>query len=108
MNKLQKKAMIHVPDECRKKWSSKSEERIFVGYSEEAKAYRVMDPVTKRVTNARSVVFLENELKARETNVPMVLFPVVPVAEQQGSSQECDNSSAGSDAENRVDLQQDA
>lgn len=55
------KALVHVPQALRKKWDAKSEEKIFVGYSEETKGYRVIDPKTKKISIARDVIFIENE-----------------------------------------------
>jgi transposase InsO family protein len=53
------KAMCHVPKERRQKWDPKSREMLFVGYCDETKGYRIMDPETKKITKARDVVFLE-------------------------------------------------
>ncbi len=53
------KCMVHVPKEKRRKWSKKSTEMIFVGYSETQKGYRCINPVTKNITISRDVVFEE-------------------------------------------------
>lgn len=55
------KAFVHVPKKFRRKFDPKSTEMIFVGYSEETKGYRLIHPVTRRLTISRDVVFLENE-----------------------------------------------
>jgi len=45
----------HVPDELRKKLDSKGEKCIFVGYSDESKAYKFYSPSTKKVIMSRDV-----------------------------------------------------
>ena len=40
-------AYAHIPDQLRKKLDSKGEKCIFIGYSEESKAYRLCNPSTK-------------------------------------------------------------
>ena len=39
----------HVPDTNRKKLDAKSRKCIFLGYSEESKAYRLYDPETRKI-----------------------------------------------------------
>ena len=39
------------------KLDDRSSPGVFIGYAEGAKAYRVLDPVTRRVRVARGVVF---------------------------------------------------
>jgi len=53
-------AYAHVPDELRKKLDSKAgnskgEKCIFVGYSDESKAYKLYNPLTKKVIISRYV-----------------------------------------------------
>uniref|UniRef100_A0A5S6QGT0 Integrase catalytic domain-containing protein n=1 Tax=Trichuris muris TaxID=70415 RepID=A0A5S6QGT0_TRIMR len=57
-------AMVHIPDRRRRKWDAKSEERIFVGYSETSKGYRTINRITKKLTVAKDVVFLETKFPA--------------------------------------------
>ena len=40
-------AFSHVPEKIRKKLDDRSEKCIFVGYSEQSKAYRLYNPITK-------------------------------------------------------------
>jgi hypothetical protein len=54
-------AYAHVPDAQRKKLDNKSVKCIFLGVSEESKAYRLYNPVTKKIIISRDVVFIENE-----------------------------------------------
>ena len=49
----------HIPKEKRGKLDDKSEKCIFVGYSENPKAYRVFNPVSKKLTISRDVIFDE-------------------------------------------------
>lgn len=35
-------------------------ELLFVGYCQDSKDYRLMDPETKKITRSRDVIFLEN------------------------------------------------
>jgi len=41
-------AYAHIPDQLRKKLDSKGEKCIFIGYSEESKAYKLYIPSTKK------------------------------------------------------------
>jgi len=41
------------------KFDSKGEELTFIGYCENSKGYRLIDPRTKKITKSRDVVFLE-------------------------------------------------
>ena len=54
-------AYAHVPDELRKKLDSKAEKCIFFGYSDESKAYKLYNPLTKKVIISRDVQFIEEE-----------------------------------------------
>jgi hypothetical protein len=54
-------AYAHIPSELRKKLDDKSEKCIFTGYSETSKAYRIYNPITKKLILSRDVKFLENQ-----------------------------------------------
>ena len=54
-------AYAHVPDELRRKLDKKGQKCIFVGYSEDTKAYKLYDPVARKVIISRDVQFVENE-----------------------------------------------
>ena len=54
-------AYAHVPKETRSKLDDKSEKCIFVGYDEQSKAYRLFNPITRKVIVSRDVVFKEDE-----------------------------------------------
>ena len=54
-------AYAHVPDELRKKLDKKWQKCIFVGYYEDTKAYKLYDPVARKVIITRNVQFVENK-----------------------------------------------
>jgi transposase InsO family protein len=45
----------HVPDELRRKMENKGHKCIFVGYSEETKAYKLYDPIARKFIINRNV-----------------------------------------------------
>ena len=51
----------HVPDELRRKLDKKGQKCIFVGYSEHTKAYKLYDPIARKVIISQDVQFVENE-----------------------------------------------
>lgn len=51
-----------VPKEKRKKLDEKGAKYIFIGYNLESKAYRLYDPISKKIIISRDVEFLENKL----------------------------------------------
>lgn len=53
-------AHVHVPDHKRIKLDDKSKTHIFLGVSKESKAYKLFDPITKKITINRDVKFEEN------------------------------------------------
>lgn len=53
-------AMVHVPKEKRQKWDKKAAKMILVGYCENSKGYRFMDPKSHKVVKSRDVMFMEN------------------------------------------------
>ncbi|MCH81752.1 copia-type polyprotein, partial [Trifolium medium] len=52
-------AYSHVPDAHRRKLDDKSVKCIFLGISEESKAYRLYNPTTQKIVISRDVVFAE-------------------------------------------------
>ena len=55
-------AHVHVCDKGRKKLDERSHKCVFVGVSEESKAYRLYDPKTNKIIVSRDVVFDESRL----------------------------------------------
>ncbi|GKD38246.1 retrovirus-related pol polyprotein from transposon TNT 1-94, partial [Tanacetum coccineum] len=83
-------AYAHVPDQTRKKLDDKSKMYIFIGYDERTKAFRLYDPVEKKVAISRDVYVNEEskwdwsneclydphkntEHDAREVSIPTTL-----------------------------------
>ena len=54
-------AYAHVLDELRRKLDKKRQKCIFVGYSEDTKAYKLYDPVGRKVIINQYFQFVENE-----------------------------------------------
>ena len=52
-------AYVHVPDEKRRKLEPKAHKCIFIGYSQEKKAYKCYDPSTRESLVSRDVIFDE-------------------------------------------------
>ncbi|CAJ2655081.1 unnamed protein product [Trifolium pratense] len=59
---------VHVSDAQRKKLDNKSVKCILLGISEESKAYKLYDPISRKVIVSRDVVFAENEKWNWKTN----------------------------------------
>jgi hypothetical protein len=54
-------AYAQVPEAKRRKLDDRGEKCIFIGYSEESKAYKLYNPLTNKVVVSRDVVFSEEE-----------------------------------------------
>ena len=54
-------AFAHIPDELRRKLDKKSERCIFTSYSEQHKAYKLYNTVTKQLVVSRDVKFIEDK-----------------------------------------------
>lgn len=52
---------VHIPEEKRKKLDDKSFRCEFLRVSEESKAFRMYDPISKKIVISRDVVFEEEE-----------------------------------------------
>lgn len=73
-------ALVHIPKVSRKKLDAKTRRCIFVGYCEESKGYRLIDPANpKKIIKSRDVVFVE---KPNSTEIP------VPVTDDITKSKE--------------------
>lgn len=51
---------VHIPDQHRQKLDDKSRLCVFLGVSHESKAYRMYDPMSKKIVVSKDVVFEEN------------------------------------------------
>lgn len=56
----------HVPKQRRKKWHAKAKPRIFVGYSEVSKAYRIWSAETNKIEVLRDVFFKRKGQSVRD------------------------------------------
>ncbi|GJZ91815.1 retrovirus-related pol polyprotein from transposon TNT 1-94 [Tanacetum coccineum] len=84
-------AYADIPDQTQRKLDDKSKMYVFIGYDERTKAFRLYDPVEKKVTISRDVYVNEestwdwsnnknNEHDAREVSIPVALSdPVVVI-----------------------------
>ena len=63
----------HVPSEKRKKLDMTAEKGYLIGYSENAKAYRIYIPETKKVVVRRDVKFLEEKAFRRSRELPLAM-----------------------------------
>ncbi|KAK4423086.1 Copia protein [Sesamum alatum] len=54
-------AHVHIPDCKRAKLDNKSSKCIFLGVSEESKAYRLYDPLSQKIIVSRDLVFEEDK-----------------------------------------------
>ena len=75
---------VHVPNSTRKKLDPKSKKCIFMGYSQESKAYRLYDPEAKKIVVSRDVVFWEQPHIVEEEVCPSTLSSTVKVTHLGG------------------------
>ena len=54
-------SFAHVPEKLRKKLDDRSEKYIFIGYSDQSKAYILFNPITKKFVVSQNVKFLEDK-----------------------------------------------
>jgi len=54
-------AYAHVPDQKRKKLVDKGVKCVFIGISDQSKAYKLYDPITKKIIISRNVIFDEEQ-----------------------------------------------
>jgi len=62
-------AYAHAPkaNSKRGKFDVKSEPRIFIGYCDNVKGYKLLDPVTKKISISRNVIFDEKFESVKQT-----------------------------------------
>lgn len=54
------KVYTHIPKQKRKKWDSKAEVRVFVGYCDNTKGFRVWQPEHNKIIISRDIMFKEH------------------------------------------------
>ena len=98
----------HVPEELRKKLDDRSEMYIFIVYSEQSKAYRLYNRVTKKFLVSRDVKLIEDKswngmenitshnpfIKLDEHEAPTMHLPRLQVQIASSSSSHCNSNSA--------------
>lgn len=80
-------AYAHVPDEKRRKLDDKGEMCVFLGVSNQAKAYKLYNPSTKKIVVSRDVVFDEEKMWEWNEKEPSKSLPV-EFDEDEGESQQ--------------------
>ena len=61
-------AYVHIPKKSRRKLDIKAKKMVMVGYSNESKAYRLLDPATGKIVISRDVRFIEENQEDSELN----------------------------------------
>lgn len=51
---------VHVPEARRFKLDTRSQKQVFIGYNEKSKGYKMINPLTMKVTISRDVIFEED------------------------------------------------
>nr|GFA56069.1 putative RNA-directed DNA polymerase [Tanacetum cinerariifolium] len=54
-------ANVHIPKQQRKKLNDRSVESVFLGFSDEFKAYKLLNPKTNKIIVSRDVIFQEDK-----------------------------------------------
>ena len=111
------KAFAYIPGEKRSKLQNRAIEGVFVGYADNTKGYRIIDPKTDKVTISSSVTFIEdprNEVtepampRAEEpNNAEQVFFPMERTPESDTVSQKrLEQTEPANDAEPRRSMRE--
>ena len=82
-------AFAHIADELKRKLDKKNERCIFTGYSEQQKAYKLYNPITKKVVVTRDVKFIEDKCSSDPSDIQqeerldlldlLITFPILDV-----------------------------
>jgi len=81
-------AHVHIPDAKRKKLDAKSFPCVMLGISDESKAYRLFDPITKRIVVSKDVIFEENECWEWERSPEQLKSNLLDYGENEEEQQE--------------------
>ena len=76
-------ACAHAPKEQGKKLHEKGVKCILMGYSLESKAYRLYDPITKKIIISRDVEFLENYSQDQLVDESSSMSSKVPTIDEE-------------------------
>ncbi|KAK2970503.1 hypothetical protein RJ640_013575 [Escallonia rubra] len=77
----------HIPDEKRKKLVDKGEKCIFLGVSDQSKAYKLYNPSTKKIVISRDVVFDEDQTWPWNENGVKQHVPAIGLAKDDEETQ---------------------
>jgi hypothetical protein len=80
-------AFAHVPAEMRRKFDERRERCIFVGYSEEYRAYKLYNPITQKYIINRDVQFKEDEFWNRSIDKSILEGALLPREDDDGVEQ---------------------
>jgi hypothetical protein len=80
-------AFAHVPAEMRRKLDDRSERCIFVGYSEESRAYKLYNPITQKYVINKDVQFKEDEAWDGSMDKSISEGVVLPREDDDGAEQ---------------------
>lgn len=75
---------VHIPKQRRRKWDANAQKMIFVGYDNDTKAYRCIDPNIRKLVISRDVRFFED---TNSVNVDID-------SESDNEAEECEESDA--------------
>jgi hypothetical protein len=68
---------VHIPSKLRQKLDGKSVKCIFIGYSDESKAYRCYDPLTEKLYVSRDVIFDEGGVYFKDESKGNLVTPYI-------------------------------
>lgn len=92
-------AFVHVPEARRTKLENRSVPCVLLGVSEESKAYRLYNPITKKIVISRDVVFEENKEWDWDTSYEQQVLIELEWGEDQGDTDEIEDEASDSDEE---------
>ncbi|KAL0410958.1 UNVERIFIED_CONTAM: Retrovirus-related Pol polyprotein from transposon TNT 1-94 [Sesamum latifolium] len=85
-----------IPSQKREKFDDKGQKLVFVGYNDQSKGYRLLDPFTKKVIISRDVIFDENSAwDFKEKQIVEYEYYHDPLTSQAGPSQVQNDESQG-------------
>lgn len=79
---------VKVPDELRRKLENKAKKLHFVGYSEQSKAFRLLDKKTSKIIISRNVIFLDDKQKQEEHSEKMEIVLELKQATKENEGNE--------------------
>lgn len=86
---------------------AKAEEKIFVGYCQDSKSYRLLDPITHKIVRSRDVIFLEESKVREKERMAETYLPVLENVDEgepeERAEEEAEHESNGEAAEKAGD-----